>query len=194
LSAFVAYRRDLDLGQGWGTSNFLVGFPRVFFGFSLGVLLYNLRYDASYRRVSHFFERHVRSPWPLYLLLLTIFAVPTNLHGWYPMIMLATAAPCLVFVGSMIACRDRFDLAIARFLGWISFPVYCLHFPIARAVFLVADGNHVPKAQAVFISIAVTLAVAIVLTKLYEEPTRAYLTRKLLAYVKTRKVLELPRP
>jgi peptidoglycan/LPS O-acetylase OafA/YrhL len=80
----------------------------------------------------------------------------------------------------MATCRSVVGGNIAKFLGWMSYPIYCLHFPIGRAVFLQADEGHYSKYFAVFASITITLVVSVILTKLCEEPIRAYLSRKFL--------------
>jgi peptidoglycan/LPS O-acetylase OafA/YrhL len=187
LFAYVDHRRDVDLGQGWGTSNFLLGFPRVFFGFTFGVFLYRFANNGSWIRASNFFGKHFRSPCLLYFTLVAILAVPTELRGLYPALVLAVVAPSLVFIGAAIDCNNLFDRTIARFLGWISYPVYCLHFPIGRAVFFVANDRHYSWTEAALVSIVATIAVAVVLTVFYDEPTRAFLTRKVLTRWNLRK-------
>jgi peptidoglycan/LPS O-acetylase OafA/YrhL len=117
-------------------------------------------------------------PYLLYFLLIVIFAFPNELAGIYPAVILAIAAPGLVFIGSMVNCEGVAAGNLAKFLGWISYPIYCLHFPIGRAVFLFADGAHYSKSFAVLASIAITFVASVTLTKLCEEPVRAYLTRK----------------
>jgi len=187
LSSFIEYRQNLDIGQGWGTSNFLIGFPRVLFGFSLGILLYSWLHTEYYSKVSTFARQYVRSPYLLYGMFVVIVAIPNTFGIFgdlYSVLILVSVVPCLVFIGAAVRCDRGFDLAIAKFLGWISYPVYCLHFPIGRAVFLWARSDHWLQAEAAFVSIAATLVAVIVLTRFYEEPTRAYLTRKLLAYIK----------
>jgi peptidoglycan/LPS O-acetylase OafA/YrhL len=180
LLAYVEYRHDLDLGQGWGTSNFLLGFPRVLFGFTLGVFLYRFADDGNWIKARNFCRQHFGSPWLLYLTLVGVFAVPTTLGGFYPALILAIVAPSLVFIGASIDCNNIFDAAIAKFLGWISYPIYCLHFPIGRAVFLLAADRHLTPVEAASLSAVITIVAAAVLTAFYDRPMRAYLTRRLL--------------
>jgi peptidoglycan/LPS O-acetylase OafA/YrhL len=176
---FLNYRYAFALDAGWGSNNLFGGFPRVFFGFSFGLWLYSLAGDAKFSKLRAFVEHRIKHPY-LYVLLISVFAFPKELAGIYPALVLATAAPGLVFLGSMATCRSVVGGNIAKFLGWMSYPIYCLHFPIGRAVFLQADEGHYSKSFAVFASITITLVVSVILTKLCEEPTRAYLSRKLL--------------
>lgn len=181
LLAYVEHRRGLDLGQGWGTSNFLLGFPRVLFGFTFGVFLYRFTHDGNWIKAHSFCRKYLRSPWPLYLALAGVLAVPTTLHGVYPALILAIVAPSLVFIGACVDCNNIFDATISKFSGWISYPIYCLHFPIGRAVFLLAADGHLSPAQAASVAAVITIAVAVIFTRFYDEPIRAYLSRRLLA-------------
>jgi peptidoglycan/LPS O-acetylase OafA/YrhL len=112
--------------------------------------------------------------------LVGVLAVPTTLGGLYPALILAIIAPALVFVGASIDCNNMFDATIAKFLGWISYPIYCLHFPIGRAVFLLAADRHLTPVEAASLSAVITIVAAAVLTGFYDRPMRAYLTRWLL--------------
>ena len=183
--AFVEYHYDPDLGLGWGTSNFLLGFPRVLFGFTFGVFLYRFANEGNWIGVRNTFRRYNISPWLLYFSLTAVLLVPITLGGLYSALVLAIVAPMLVFFGAAIDCNNVFDAAASRFFGWLSYPIYCLHYPIGRLVFLLTDGSHYSPVQVASISIALTVAVSIVATKLYEEPTRAYLTLKLRGALKS---------
>jgi peptidoglycan/LPS O-acetylase OafA/YrhL len=179
VHAFLDYHYAFALDAGWGSDNLVGGFPRVFFGFSVGLLLYSFAGDTKFSKLRAFVERRIKHPY-LYILLISVFAFPKELFGIYPALVLAIAAPGLVFLGSMVSCSGVVSGNIAKFLGWMSYPIYCLHFPIGRAVFLQADEGHYSKSFAVFASIAVTLVVSAILTKFCEEPIRAYLSRKFL--------------
>ena len=180
LISFLSDRIGYDPAQGWGATNFIGGFPRVFFGFTLGMLLLVVAKDDTRTCFHSFSENYIRSSYLLYVLLAAIFAFPLQIKGLYPMLVLATIAPCLVFFGSKIHCTNRVELNIAKFLGWISYPLYCLHFPIGRAVFLAGGDFRTPRWVLAVVSIVITLVVSVILTKLLEEPARSYLSTKLL--------------
>lgn len=176
---FDGYDHGLDTGIGWGSFNVVGGLPRVFYGFTLGVIIYKLRANIIKANYASLATKYIPNWWMLYLLLLIVFAFPKRVYGLYPFLILLTLAPYLVYVGSTLNCHSKISLNLARFLGWISFPLYCLHFPIGRAVFSIADNFHYSKLFAIFTSIILTTIISIILTKLYEEPMRAYLSRKL---------------
>jgi len=168
-----------ELSGGSIASSFTEGFPRVFFGFSFGILLYSLIDDARLDKLRVVAGRFVSHPYTLYLLIIFVFAVPRWAKGLYPALILAVVAPCLVYIGSTISCRGNINVKVTRFLGWISYPIYCLHYPIGRAVFLLSDKAHYSKSFAFLASIILTFTLSIIFTKLYEEPVRAYLSKRL---------------
>jgi len=184
LLTYVEYGHELDFGQGWGTSNFILGFPRVLFGFTFGVFLYRFANEGNWIKARNICKKYLRSPWLLYLAFLAVSALPTTLDGLYPALVLATVVPSLVFVGAGIDCNNVFDTTASKFLGWISYPIYCLHYPVGRGVFLLAAGGRYSSAEAVVLSIVITVIATVIVTKLYEEPARAYLTRKFLVRLK----------
>ena len=120
LSSFIEYRQNLDIGQGWGTSNFLIGFPRVLFGFSFGVLLYSWLQTEYYNKVGAFVRQYVGSPYLLYGILLVIVAfpkIPGIFGDLYPVLILVSVVPCLVFIGSAMRCKGGFDFRVSKFFG-----------------------------------------------------------------------------
>ena len=109
--AFVEYHYDPNLGLGWGTSNFLLGFPRVLFGFTFGVFLYRFANEGNWIGVRNTFRRYNISPWLLYFSLTAVLLVPITLGGLYSALVLAIVAPMLVFFGAAIDCNNVFDAA-----------------------------------------------------------------------------------
>jgi len=184
LPAVLFHERSVDFFSGWSTKNFYGGFPRVLFGFTFGLLIYSLAADEKLKHVHDLIERRFKRPYFLYFLLILIFLFPASIFGLYPAFILAVAAPCAIYIGSVVPCADKFSLSTAKFLGWLSYPLYCLHYPIGRAVFLIADGAHISKSIAFVAAILVTLAATIILTKIFDEPIRAFATQKLSAFLK----------
>jgi len=182
-------RSIIDFQQGWSASRLVGGFYQVFFGFTVGVFLRDIK---SPERRTGFLNRILgwvpRRSYYLYAIAVGVFAFPFAVRGIYPLIMIFCVAPLLVVCGSKVVCTSRVEMYIARFLGWISYPVYLLHFPVGRAVFMVL-GKSNGLALPLFISCVVTLLSAIVLTKFLEEPIRSALTRRF-AGPATRKMVE----
>jgi peptidoglycan/LPS O-acetylase OafA/YrhL len=179
LHAFLDHRYACDLALGVGKSSLYGGFPRVIFSFSVGILIYSLRNDEKLNSARTLILRVVKRPSLIYAFLVAIFLFPVEMKGLYPALILAFIAPALVFIGSIVPCPGNYSLKMAQFLGWISYPLYCLHFPIGRAVFWTADHFHYSKNTAIVASICITLAISLILTKIYDEPMRAYLSRRL---------------
>jgi peptidoglycan/LPS O-acetylase OafA/YrhL len=119
-----------NMNGGWHVDNFLGGFPRVFFGFPCGVLLYRLLVEAQGKNTS------VRSfnPWLLYVGLIAILMFPIAAKGVYPLLAIATLAPYLVWCGGFSVCLNGFTTKISQFLGWLSYPLFCLHMPVLAAM------------------------------------------------------------
>jgi peptidoglycan/LPS O-acetylase OafA/YrhL len=126
---FATYRRLSDMDMGWGTDNFLGGFPRIFYGFSMGMLIYRWRFEAVAPRLIERIKLPI-NPWILYGLLVAVLAFPSNMQGAYDLFAVAALAPLLVRLGSLSICRNLITTKVSEFLGWLSFPVYCLHIPI----------------------------------------------------------------
>ena len=166
-----------NVHNGYYTSNLAGGLPRVGFGFTLGVLLHTLARDGSAGgRVRALAARVPYASFVLYAAALAMFLFPRSAHGIYPLLALAVVAPTIVFVGAQIRVRDGLEKNIAVFLGWISYPVYCLHYPIIRLVVFLRGSDHGAAYLLFAVSTAVSLALAMALTRWYEEPVRAALS------------------
>jgi peptidoglycan/LPS O-acetylase OafA/YrhL len=162
---------------GFDTSNYLGGLPRVAFGFTCGVLLHELMRDGvGARRVAATLGRAPYPSFLLYAALLAMFLFPKTIHGLYAMIALATAVPTIVFVGAQIRTGSGIETNAARFLGWISYPIYCLHIPVVRLVIFARGGSRSPADGVMVLSAIITIALAVALTRWYEEPMRAALS------------------
>lgn len=191
LIAFGIYygtgRTWVDVHSGYHTSNLLGGLPRVGFGFTLGVLLQTLARDgAAGSRVRALIGR---MPYPSFLLYaagLAMFLFPKSAHGLYPLVAMATVAPAIVFIGAHIRLRPGLERNIAIFLGWISYPVYCLHYPVVRLVIFLRGSGHASGYVLMAVSAAVSLVLAMALTRWYEEPLRAALSGRVFSAAQLR--------
>ncbi|KAA1013553.1 acyltransferase [Paraburkholderia panacisoli] len=180
LVSFETHGRSIiDFQQGWGEDRIVGGFYQVAFGFVVGVFLYDVRNSNACRHILEAVPNWVfRHTYYLYAVALMVFVFPFAVRGLYPLLMIFCVAPCLVMVGANVSCAVPFEMKIARFLGWLSYPIYLLHFPIGRAVFMLVGKPNGSTAVPLLVSCAVTLLSAIVLTKYVEQPTRAFLSRK----------------
>ena len=125
---FTVHKRMFDMDAGWQTDNFLGGFPRLFYGFSAGMLIYLWRFSKAPLPIENM--RVLINPWLLYGGLVVMLAFPSYMQGVYDLFAVAVLAPLLVWFGSISICRNRLTMKISEFLGWLSFPLYCLHMPV----------------------------------------------------------------
>jgi peptidoglycan/LPS O-acetylase OafA/YrhL len=175
-------RLGLSLMGGWATINFINGIPRVFYGFALGVALYLLADGPFFTRLQGALAKRDVTMYFLFAALVLMFAAPTFRHfdGLYYLIMIAAPVPLLVFVGAAVPCNSVLNLNIARFLGDLSYPLYCVHFPIMRLVQLAASkGYSLFGLPPYAVTSLISLVVAIVVSRFYDQPLRAWLTRRL---------------
>jgi peptidoglycan/LPS O-acetylase OafA/YrhL len=132
LVAFVYAQAIFDgtgqLQPNVGTTswNILGGFPRVFYGFTCGMLLCILRID---HKIISGRSRDI-GPLALYAALLGVLLFPHSVRGLFQVSFIAIVAPALVFVGANYNPRTKLLTSVSEFLGWLSYPLYCLHAPI----------------------------------------------------------------
>ena len=84
LSAIKTQDWRLQMGMGWGTENFLGGFPRVLYGFVCGMLLYQLRSAPSpYPLLNRLQAARPFAAPILYAALVGTMIVPHSVKGLY---------------------------------------------------------------------------------------------------------------
>lgn len=173
-----------NIGVGWTLDgvNFLGGSLRMLFPFSLGMLLSR-----------NFKPMKVRGAfWLCSVVLIALFAVPfletmepICLNGVYEMFCVAVVFPVLVWLGASGTTTDRQSTMICKFLGDISYPVYVVHYPLMYLFYAWLIENKLytlretwPVAVCIFV---VSVVLAYLCLKLYDEPIRRWLSKKLLA-------------
>jgi peptidoglycan/LPS O-acetylase OafA/YrhL len=157
-----------DSTPGWGAGNVVGGIPRTIFGFFSGVVLF-MNFDR-YRRYLP-----VVNPNYVAALMVVVF-----LKGWTSYIWLGSTilfVPLLVAVGSISNPTNLFTSRVFKYLGWISYPVYCVHFPI-YSIFTLLTDNADYGILAPLICIPVAIVVAHFSAKYIEEPVRNILSNR----------------
>jgi len=183
LSGFSSYNYGVYAEAGWGTMNFVGGFPRVFFGFLVGMIvqhLVNKRKDLILKVNMSFMHFFAARPVLIYIVTLGLFSVPFIGHGAVFLISVAVFCPLVVLAGALAKTGNRTLLRISEFLGWISYPVYCLHIPIGNLIALTGNEGGLYRLLPLpfpVVGSIIVIFVSIVMTLMYEQPVRALLSR-----------------
>lgn len=168
--------------SGWGLRNIYGGLPRVFYGFSLGILLQQSVGNPRFAPIRKRLERMGSAPQFLLGAAFLTFAMPKlgYLDGAYYLIVIAIVAPLLVLLGSFANCRTKTSLLICKYLGWISYPLYCVHMPVVIAMLILsAKGYGLGAVPMAVLACVLSLLVANIAAAFYDEPLRSWLTRRL---------------
>lgn len=156
------------IGAGWSSDNFFVGIPRTFYGFFMGVFLFN---------GSKYLKKFIPNvPIIAVLTSLIMFSMPDILNGQIEKILfLLVVIPAITLIGSESESKNKFILHANSYLGWLSYPVYCIHFPI-HSLYTVFTGNAETNMYEVSICICITLILSHILGKFFDEPVRKKLS------------------
>lgn len=172
LSGALLLLGGLKLGHldfGAHTATFWLGFPRVFFSFTLGLLIYRLHSSQRSR---------LKSPiWIAAIPLLLALSAPV--HPWqvvFEAVAVAVIFPLIVLASAAQPEAEGAAGAAWRFSGDISYPLYALHAPLwfllTRALETINVGLS-PSLGLLFPIIAI--GASWVALKMYDEPLRARL-------------------
>lgn len=157
---------------GWGVDNFAGGFARVLATFFAGVALQ--QWIQAPRRLPCVHPLWVAG------VLVALFAVPRfDGHALYWLAAALLAMPPLVALGSACALAEGSLLRrVCAYSGRISYPLYCLHYPLLMLV------PRVPSSRIGYVAslagfIATTLGVSHLVVAHIDEPVRAWLRRRI---------------
>ena len=174
LLATAAAFGSLDSGSSW--SDFLGGGGRVVFAFFAGVAIYRLQRAVPLRAAP--------PAWVWALVLLAVFAGHIR-PGWrpvYDVLMVVAVFPIIVFMGS---CREPkgWLRQASLVLGRISYPLYVTQSPLmasaSLATLLIFGIQFSSFSHAgTFGLLAVGMVGALLLGRFYDEPVRAWLTKR----------------
>lgn len=186
LAAFAVFNVSTygNIGVGWTLDgvNFLGGSLRMLSPFSLGMLMSR---NFKPMKVKGAF-------WICAIALIALFSVPyleglepLCMNGVYEAFCVIVAFPIILWIGASGTTTDKQSTKICKFLGDISYPVYVIHYPlmylfyawlIENQLYTLGETWHV--ALCVFI---LSIILAYLCLKLYDEPIRKYLAKRLLS-------------
>ncbi|HEX4849975.1 MAG TPA: acyltransferase [Puia sp.] len=162
-----------DVATGWGYDTMWIAFVRMMFPFFAGLLLYRtgklIKIPIAYLLCS--------------LALAVLYFMPTfKYNGLYDAGIIILAFPLIVAAGAGSQISGRW-LRICNFAGAISYPIYITHYPFIYIY--TAWINYKKPAPAQIVPVAIGLffffmLLAYAALKLYDEPVRAWLKRKLI--------------
>lgn len=172
-----------DLIGGWSLNQqqLSIGFIRVLYPFFAGVLLCRMGYLI---RVKGAF-------WWCSLLIVCVLSVPRiggehNLwmNGLYEALSVILIFPLIVSIGAGGIINQPQAARLCKFLGDISYPLYITHFPFIYVYTAWVVNNNVPiGAKGLLVGLLVvvgSIALAYGCLKLYDEPVREWLKKKVL--------------
>ena len=172
-----------SVGVGWTMDgvNFFGGLVRMLFPFTVGMLL-----------ARTFVPRKVKGAfWVCTILLVAIFSVPyiasagsVSLNSLYEVICIALLFPLIVWMGACGTCGGSFTGRVSKLLGDLSYPLYIVHYPIMYLFYAwLIEEKYYTLGETWAVSamvVAVSILLAFLLLKLYDEPVRRYLAGKFL--------------
>jgi len=170
-----------DVIGGWSLdpAQLHIGFARVLFPFFGGLLLFRL---AKLTQIKNAF-------WLCSLLIVIVLSIPRIgnneqvwMNGIYESIVIIIMFPLIVFIGASGEIKGKYTNHVCKFLGDISYPIYITHYPLIYIYTGWVYANKVSIGDAFPISLLVffgSITVAYACLKLYDEPIRQWLKKKL---------------
>jgi peptidoglycan/LPS O-acetylase OafA/YrhL len=188
VNAFAVYYGVVAAEVGPATDTFFPAFVRVGFGFAMGVLIYRLNRSGlksilNFNIFDKFINKIAQYPWLLYLGLFIFLVFPFDIYGVSYIFSAIVLSPLLLIIGTRTQFKNSISKNLSQFLGWISYPIYCLHTPVGNILAFFIKKEHLDIAYGLpfsLIASAITVILAIILTKVYEEPVRKWILLKTL--------------
>jgi peptidoglycan/LPS O-acetylase OafA/YrhL len=161
---------------GWGVQNFSGGFLRISFGLLTGILLQRIHQDhlAAFRKLA---PATLRQPWLLYAVTIAILANPSGLHGVIPAMMLVTLVPFIILAAADPVQVDRNTARISAYLGDLSYPIFCLHYPLGRLIELMTHHHSLSNLGFTLIASLVSLILGALFLHFLDMPARKLLSQ-----------------
>ena len=171
-----------DVIGGWSldATQLHIGFARMMYPFFAGLLLNRIGKIVSIKSAFLWCS----------LLIIIVLAMPRFgdkdhlwMNGLYESIAIIFIFPLIVFLGAGGKITGKFPNRICKFLGDISYPIYITHYPLIYIYTAWVYNHKVPLHKGYPIGI-LTLISAIIVAyaclKLYDEPVRLWLKKKVL--------------
>ena len=179
---FVGKVSGYDMvGVGWTVDevNFWGGLVRMLFPFTMGMLLARIFKPSKVKGAF----------WICSIVLVMLFAVPyikpdysISLNSLYEVVCIAFLFPLLVWLGACGRVSGRVG-KLNRMLGDLSYPLYIVHYPIMYIFYAWLIEKKVYTLNeclgVALIVVVSSIVLALICLKLYDEPIRRWLARKM---------------
>lgn len=182
LAAFAVWGPlgDLCFGFSLTGDNILGGSLRLLFSFSAGLLLSRIFRPGRIRGAFWICSAAV-------VVLLGVPRIGGNEHLWmnglYDTVCCVFLFPLIVFWGASGETTDAATTRICKFLGDISYPLYMVHYPFIYLYYAWVKNENLTFIQSLPGALALVfgcILLAYLCLKLYDEPVRRFLTKRLL--------------
>ncbi len=184
LLFYVAVLGEGDVIGGWAVNQkeLTIGFGRLLYPFFGGMLLMRLG-----KRI------HLRHAFIVCsILLVVVLSLPRFgghdhlwINGLYEFAVIALIFPLIVATGAGDSVTGKLATHLCKFSGAISYPLYITHYPLIYIYTAwVVDNPRLPVSERFAVGVLLfftAIAIAYACLKLYDEPVRAWLTRRFLA-------------
>lgn len=170
--AFLAYAvsQSGSFDRGWSADTMAFGLARVFFGFGAGVLLYRMHCSGRAPKLPGSFLANA-------MVLGIVLISPAMSFA------LQIAADFLLFPVVLLSAARHTEAqgTVCRTLGELSYPLYIVHWPVFLWVGIIVGISWWTP----FVAVAGALLTAHVALKVYDEPSRKWMSRWLRSAVAT---------
>lgn len=168
---------------GWSLTptQLYIGFSRLCFPFFCGLLIFRLGKRINIKGGFWWCSAAIAA-----ILVVPCFGVPDSrwMDGIYNALAIILLFPLIVITGAGSKMTDGRTIAVCKWLGAISYPLYITHYPWIYVQMAWANAHpDAPRGTHIFVAVSIFLivvAIAYASLKLYDEPVREWLKRKFL--------------
>jgi len=171
-----------DVVGGWALdpTQIRIGLTRLIFPFFAGLLLCRMAKLAQVKNAFFWCS----------LLIVLVLSLPRFgdaqhvwMNGIYESVSIILIFPLIVYLGASGEVKGKFATKLCKFFGDISYPIYITHYPLIYIYTAWVVDHKMPLREAYPVALLVlggSIAIAYACLKLYDEPVRQWLTKKIL--------------
>ena len=172
---------ECTLVGGWSLTpqQLYIGITRLFYPFFAGLLLSRMHWTLRVRRGFYWCS----------LAIIVVLAMPyldsetpSMANGLYQTFSVLVLFPIIVSLGAGSEVTGKRSIALCRFFGEISYPLYITHFPLIYMQIAWAESHpDAPTSTHIFLGASIfflAIAIAYACLRLYDEPLRKWLRKR----------------